>query len=136
MERTLDHVAIAVPSIVTALPVYETLLGATGSVPERVEEQGVSVVFLGSGAGRIELLEPLGPDSPVARFLAKRGAGLHHIAYRVPDLAAALVECTAEGLEPIDATPRIGAHGRRVAFLHPRSTSGVLIELVEAATTG
>lgn len=131
MERVLDHVAIAVPSIAAALPQYETLLGARGSVPEEVAEQGVALVFVGAGSGRIELLEPLHEDSPVARFLARRGPGLHHIAYRVPDIEAALASCTAEGLEAIDARPRTGAHGRRVAFLHPRSVSGVLIELVE-----
>lgn len=131
MERVLDHVAIAVPSIAAALPPYETLLGAAGSPPERVEAQGVSVVFVGTGPGRIELLEPLHDSSPVARFLAKRGAGLHHIAYRVPDLAAALDECRAQGLELIDHEPRTGAHGRRIAFLHPRALNGVLVELVE-----
>lgn len=131
MERTLDHVAIAVPSIATALPLYETLIGVAGSAPERIEAQGVTVVFLGTGAGRIELLEPTGSDSPVARFLERRGPGLHHIAYRVPDLVAALAACAADGLQAIDASPRPGAHGRRVAFLHPRSAAGVLIELVE-----
>jgi methylmalonyl-CoA epimerase len=131
VERTLDHVAIAVPSIASALPHYETLLGAVGSPPERVDAQGVSVVFVGTGPGRIELLEPLRDDTPVARFLARRGPGLHHIAYRVPDLAAALAECSEQGLALIDREPRPGAHGRRVAFLHPRTTSGVLIELIE-----
>ena len=133
MERVLDHVAIAVPSIALALPLYETLLGARGSVPERIDDQGVIVVFVGSGSGRIELLEPLRDDSPVARFLARRGQGLHHIAYRVPDIEAALAACAADGLEAIDVRPRPGAHGRRVAFLHPRSAAGVLIELVEDA---
>lgn len=132
MERTLDHVAIAVPSIAAALPIYETLIGAAGSAPERIEAQGVTVVFIGTGAGRVELLEPTTDDSPVARFIERRGPGLHHIAYRVPDLAVALAACVAEGLQPIDSTPRPGAHGRRVAFLHPRSAFGVLIELVEA----
>lgn len=131
MERTLDHIAIAVPSIATALPIYETLIGAAGSAPEKIEAQGVSVVFIGSGPGRVELIEPLTGDSPVARFIKRRGGGLHHIAYRVPDLPAALAESVAEGLQPIDSTPRPGAHGRRVAFLHPRSALGVLIELVE-----
>ena len=131
MERVLDHVAIAVPSIAAALPHYETLLGAAGSPPERVDAQGVSVVFVGSGPGRIELLEPLHEESPVARFLAKRGPGLHHIAYRVPNLVAALEECRAQGLDLIDQEPRAGAHGHRIAFLHPRTLNGVLIELVE-----
>jgi methylmalonyl-CoA/ethylmalonyl-CoA epimerase len=131
VERILDHVAIAVPSIAQALPLYETLLRADGSAPERVESQGVAVVFVGAGPGRIELIEPLSPDSPVARFLERRGPGLHHVAYRVSDIVAALADCVANGLEPIDRVPRSGAHGRRVAFLHPRSASGVLVELVE-----
>ncbi|HEU5210215.1 MAG TPA: methylmalonyl-CoA epimerase [Longimicrobiales bacterium] len=132
MERVLDHVAIAVPSIDDALPHYETLIGARGSLPETVEAQGVRVVFIGGGAGTVELLEPLGSESPVARFLARRGPGLHHIAYRVSDIEAALAEQIAAGVQPIDSAPRPGAHGRRVAFLHPRSFSGVLVELVEA----
>ena len=131
MERVLDHVAIAVSSIDDVLPQYETLIGAGGSVPERVESQGVRVVFLGSGPGKVELLEPLHADSPVARFLEKRGPGLHHVAYRVADIDAALAEQIAAGIQPIDATPRPGAHGTRVAFLHPRSFSGVLVELIE-----
>lgn len=131
MERTLHHVAIAVPSIAATLPLYETLLGVAGSHPERVESQGVTVSFVGSGPGRIELLEPTHPDTPVGRFLTRRGPGLHHLAYRVDDVAAALAECVAQGMEAIDAVPRAGAHGLRVAFLHPRTTAGVLIELVE-----
>lgn len=131
MERTLDHVAIAVPSIASSLPLYETLLGVAGSPPERVESQGVIAVFVGSGPGRIELLEPTRPDSPVGRFLAQRGPGLHHLAYRVDDVAAALADCIARGMEAIDKVPRPGAHGRRIAFLHPRTAAGVLIELVE-----
>lgn len=133
MERVLDHVAIAVPSIDDALPQYETLIGARGSLPETVASQGVRVVFIGSGPAAVELLEPLRADSPVARFLEKRGPGLHHIAYRVADIEAALAEQIAAGVEPIDRVPRAGAHGRRVAFLHPRSFSGVLVELVEAS---
>ncbi len=132
MERILDHVAIAVPSIADALPQYETLIGVRGSVPETVEAQGVRAVFVGSGPGRVELLEPTRPDSPIARFLARRGPGLHHLAYLVTDLDAALAAHVAAGFEAIDTAPRPGAHGRRVAFLHPRSLSGVLVELIEA----
>lgn len=131
MERVLDHVAIAVPSIADALPKYETLIGAGGSVPETVAAQGVRAVFVGSGPGRVELLEPTGPDSPIARFLERRGPGLHHLAYLVDDLEAALAAHVADGFQAIDAAPRPGAHGRRVAFLHPRSLSGVLVELIE-----
>jgi methylmalonyl-CoA/ethylmalonyl-CoA epimerase len=126
----LDHVAIAVESIAASLPIFESLLGAAGSPVERVESQGVCVTFMGSGAGRIELIEPTGPDTAVGRFLERRGPGLHHIAYRVPDLEATLARLAADGFELIDQTPRAGAYGHQVAFLHPRSTGGVLIELV------
>lgn len=127
----LDHVAVAVTSIADAMPIFEALVGARGSDPERVDAQGVTVSFLGHGAGKLELIEPHSPDSGVGRFLAKRGQGVHHLAYRVADLAATLEALTARGVELIDKAPRPGAHGHRVAFLHPRSTGGVLIELVE-----
>lgn len=130
MQLPLDHVAIAVENLTTAQPVFESLLGVRGSPVERVAGQGVDVVFIGEGEGRLELLEPLTPDSAVGRFLARRGPGLHHIAYRVPDLEAALARLSADGVELIDRAPRPGAHGHRVAFLHPRSTGGVLVELV------
>jgi methylmalonyl-CoA epimerase len=128
----LDHVAIAVESIATALPIFESLTGDSGSVAERIESQGVAVVFVGTGIGRLELLEPLSAESAVGRFLARRGPGLHHIAYRVADLQAVLDELAGRGFELIDRSPRPGANGHRVAFLHPRSTGGVLIELVES----
>lgn len=89
-QLPLDHVAIAVPSIAQAMPLFELLTGGHGSPPERVESQGVEVAFVGTGTGRLELLQPTAPDSPVARFLDRRGPGLHHLAYRVPDLEAAL----------------------------------------------
>jgi methylmalonyl-CoA epimerase len=134
-QLPLDHVAIAVPSIAGALPVYELLTGGSGSPAERVEAQGVNVAFVGEGTGRIELIEPLSPDSPVGRFLQKRGPGLHHLAYRVPDLEATLRRLQEEGVRLIDQQPRFGAHGRMIAFLHPESTGGVLIELVEEETS-
>ena len=90
MHLPLDHVAIAVESIAASLPTYESLLGASGSPVEHIASQGVSVTFVGTGPGRIELLQPTGPDTTVGRFLARRGPGLHHIAYRVPDIEAAL----------------------------------------------
>jgi methylmalonyl-CoA/ethylmalonyl-CoA epimerase len=133
-ERTLDHVGVAVQSLDEALPLYESLTGARGSGRERVDSQGVEVVFVGSGPGKLELLAPTHADSPVARFLAKRGPGMHHLCYRVPDIAAALESFRAEGYELIDQAARPGAHGHRVAFLHPRSTGGVLVELVEDYT--
>lgn len=131
-ERTLDHVGVAVPSLDEALPVWERIVGGRGEGRERVESQGVEVVFVGSGPGRVELLAPTREDSPVAKFLAKRGAGTHHLCYRVPDIAAALAELEREGYALIDREARSGAHGHRVAFLHPRSTTGVLVELLES----
>lgn len=132
MHLVLDHVAIALSSIATALPTYELLAGATGSEPEHVPGQQVNVVFVGAGEGRLELIEPTSPDSPVGRFLERRGPGLHHIAYRVADLEATLREFEARGLRLIDSRPREGAHGRRVAFVHPSAMHGVLVELIEA----
>jgi methylmalonyl-CoA/ethylmalonyl-CoA epimerase len=129
----LDHVAIAVESIDDVLPALEAVTGARGSRPERVEGQGVEVCFLGTGFGKIELVRPLAPDSPVGRFLARRGTGLHHIAYRVADIDMTLQRLATDGMELIDRVPRPGAHGHRVAFIHPRSTGGVLVELVQPA---
>lgn len=132
MQLPVDHVGIAVLSLATAVPLYERLTGASGSRPERIESQRVTVVFVGEGAGRLELIEPFGEESPVGRFLQKRGPGLHHLAYRVDDVDSALRSLVAAGFEAIDPTPRPGADGHRVAFLHPRGTGGVLIELVGA----
>lgn len=131
MELPLHHIAIAVPSIREALPLYELISGAKGSAIERVEAQQVDVAMVGSGATRIELLQPAGPDSTVQRFLDRRGPGLHHIAYRVTDIDGALAGLAARGIRLIDETARPGAGGHRVAFLHPKSTGGILIELVE-----
>lgn len=133
MELPLDHVAIAVQSIARLQPLFESLTGGSSTTPERVEAQGVEVVFIGEGAGRLELLEPTRPDSAIAKFLDRRGQGLHHIAYRVPDIEAALARLAADGIELIDRVARPGAGGHLVAFLHPRSTGGVLVELVQAA---
>ena len=131
MEFPLDHVAIAVPSISAALPLLERITGAAGSPVERVESQHVDVVFVGSGESCIELLQPTSADSTVQRVLDRRGTGLHHIAFRVPDLDAELARLSAAGIRLIDERARPGARGHRVAFLHPHSTGGVLIELVE-----
>lgn len=125
--RDLDHVAIAVSSLEEALGLYQLLSGHPGSPVETLESQGVRVAFCGA----VELLEPLRPDSPVGRFLAKRGPGLHHIAYRSVDLQGDLDRLAAQGVELIDAHPRPGARGHQVAFLHPRSTGGILVELVQ-----
>ena len=130
-ERTLDHVGIAVPSLDEALRTWESLLGSRGSGREAVDSQGVEVVFVGQGAARVELLAPTRPDSPVARFLERRGPGMHHLCYRVADLRAALAALEGEGFRLIDREPRPGAHGRLVAFLHPQTADGVLVELLE-----
>jgi len=129
-ERPVDHVAIAVPSLDDACRLFQLLSGGVCSNPETLESQGVRVAF----CGRVELLEPLGPDTTVGRFLDRRGPGLHHVAYESPDLEADLARLSDEGIELIDRTPRPGARGHRVAFLHPRSTGGVLVELVEHPT--
>ena len=131
--QELDHVGIAVRSLDESLPLFEAIAGAPGYGRETVESQGVEVAFIGTGAGRIELLAPTRDDSPVARFLAKRGPGMHHLCYRVPDLAAALRDYKSRGYELIDREPRTGAHGHQVAFLHPKSTGGVLVELLQAS---
>ena len=127
----LDHVGIAVASIESAMPLFERLANARGSAIETVESQGVRVAFVGVGSARLELLEAARPDSAVAKFLQKRGPGLHHIAYRVSDIMTALADFAAQGVELIDREPRPGAAGHRVAFLHPKTTEGVLVELVE-----
>jgi methylmalonyl-CoA/ethylmalonyl-CoA epimerase len=130
--RGLDHLGIAVASIAAARSLYETL-GARFEGEEVVADQKVRVAFfrLGAGAGavRIELLEPLDDESPIAKFLAKRGPGLHHVAYAVDDLPAALAAAAGAGLRLIDKQPRSGAHGAAIAFLHPQSTGGLLTEL-------
>lgn len=127
-ELPLDHVAVAVEDLGAAVPVYERITGASCSPVEALPEQGVNVAFVGS----LELLEPRGPESTVARFLERRGPGLHHVAYRVPDLTAALARLRADGVRLVDREPRVGARGHQVAFIHPASAGGVLVELVQA----
>lgn len=124
---TVDHIAIAVPSITDAATTFELLMGQTCSPIEELPTQGVNVAFVGS----LELIEPRGPDTSVARFIKSRGAGLHHIALRVPDISGALARYRESGVRLIDEQPRPGARGHRVAFLHPASTGGVLVELVQ-----
>ncbi len=123
----LDHVAVAVASLKDALPAFERLAGRPAESPQRVEPQGVDICFV----GRLELLAPFRAGSPVARFLERRGPGLHHIAYRTDDLTALMRRLADEGCEFTSAEPMTGAGGHRVAFVHPRSTGGVLVELVE-----
>ena len=130
-ERALDHVGIAVHSLDDSLPVFESITGHKGHGRERVESQGVEVVFLGSGPGRLELLAPTRDDSAVAKYLAKRGPGMHHLCYRVASVADELERYRAEGRRLIDEAPRPGAAGHLVAFVHPKSTEGVLVELLQ-----
>ena len=131
--RPLDHVGIAVRSLDESLPLFESITGGKGYGREVVEQQGVEVVFLGTGDGRLELLAPTREDSGVAKFLAKRGPGMHHLCYRVPSVQKELDRYRAQGAQLIDEQPRPGAAGHLVAFIHPKSTGGVLVELLEAA---
>lgn len=131
LVRDLHHIAIVVESIAEARKVYETALGLDAGEPEFVADQKVNVLVLHAGSQRIELVEPASEDSPVTGFLAKRGGGLHHVAYRVDDCAAAIAALEAAGLRMIDRAPRPGAHNCRIAFIHPKSTGGVLTELVQ-----
>lgn len=127
----IDHIGIAVRSLTDAVRVYEDVIGLKVSGYDQVDEQGVRVAMLPAGDTRIELLEPIRSDSPIEKFLTKRGEGIHHIAIRVDNIDEALERFKAAGARLIDATPRIGAHNTRIAFIHPASTHGVLLELVE-----
>ena len=129
MKATLDHIGIAVADLGEALAFYRDALGLDISPPEEVVSQGVRVHFVKAGEAALELLEATADGSPIARFVARRGPGLHHISLRVPDLDAALAELKRRGVRLIDAAPRPGAHGTRVAFIHPSSAHGVLVEL-------
>lgn len=131
----IDHLGIAVRSIRDSIAFYRDTLGLTVAGTETVEDQGVHVALMPVGESRIELLEPASPDSPVGRFIAKRGEGLHHICYEVEDLASKLNELRARGVRVLDGYPRRGAEGKLVAFLHPAAANGVLVELVEKAGT-
>jgi methylmalonyl-CoA/ethylmalonyl-CoA epimerase len=128
--RGIHHVGIAVADLDAALLVYERLFGSSLEDRETLESQGVEAASLHTGTGRIELLRPLGPDTPVGRFIAKRGPGMHHVAFEVDDVAAELARLRAEGARLVDAEPRPGLFGLEVAFLHPEATGGVLAEFV------
>lgn len=132
--NNIDHIGIAVNSLAEAIPVYAALLGENASGEEEVPSEGVRVAFFGDGHGRIELLEATGPESPVARFLERNGPGVHHVCLSVPDLDVALEEAADAGVEVLEPRIREGAGGHRVAFLHPKTTAGVLIELSEGVT--
>jgi methylmalonyl-CoA/ethylmalonyl-CoA epimerase len=127
----IDHIGIAVKSLADAVKVYEQVIGLEVSGYDQVDDQGVRVAMLPAGDSRIELLEPIRSDSPIEKFIAKRGEGIHHIAVRVDNIEQALERFKAAGARLIDATPRAGAHNTRIAFVHPASTHGVLLELVE-----
>jgi len=125
----IEHLGIAVKSIEAHIPYYETVLGLTCYNIEVVEEQNVKTAFFKAGQTKIELLEPLGDDSAIAKFIEKRGEGIHHIAFAVPSVQAALDKAESKGIQLIDKAPRNGAEGLQIAFLHPKSTGGVLTEL-------
>lgn len=136
MLSCIDHIGVAVDDIDKSLAVYRDTLGMPLVHRETVTEQGVDAALLDVGDGHIELLQPLSPDTPVGKFLAKRGPGLHHVAYRVVDVDATLHTLKAAGTRLIDEQPRTGIRGSRVAFLHPASTGGVLTEIVQPASEG
>jgi methylmalonyl-CoA epimerase len=129
--KNIDHIGIAVANLQESLSFWETALGIELHGIEEVAEQHVRTAFLPVAGTEIELLEPTSPDSSIAKFIEKRGEGLHHIAIRVDDIEAALAELKAKGVQLIDETPRNGAGGARIAFVHPRATHGVLLELCE-----
>jgi len=128
-HATIAHIGIAVPDLDEALGFYRDVLGLTPGAPEIVD--GANIVALPFGDSQIELLQPVAPESPVARFLERRGPGIHHVCLRVPDLDAALAQCRALGYRLVDETPRVGHGGHRIAFLHPKSTAGILLELTD-----
>ncbi len=131
LARGLDHLGVAVEDLDAAVVFYRDVLGLDLLYTETVESDRVEVAVFELGAGHLELLCPTGPESPVARFLQRRGPGLHHIALRTHDCASALRALEAMGIERIDAVPRPGAGGKRIGFVHPRATGGVLLELCE-----
>jgi methylmalonyl-CoA/ethylmalonyl-CoA epimerase len=130
----IDHIGVAVEEIEPALELYRDSFELTLAHREVVEDQGVEAVLLDVGENHVELLAPLGADTPVGRFLAKQGPGLHHVAYQVEDIDATLESLRQAGLQLIDQAPRNGIRGSRVAFMHPRATAGVLTEIVQPAS--
>lgn len=129
MKATLDHIGIAVSNLDEALAFYRDALGLEVEAPEEVPSQRVRAHFIPAGQAALELLEATADDSPIAKYVATRGPGLHHITLRVDDIAAALAQLKARGVRLIDESPRPGAHGSLVAFIHPSSAHGVLVEL-------
>jgi methylmalonyl-CoA epimerase len=133
MLARIDHIGVAVEDLDAALKLYDQDLDLELVHRETVTEQGVEAVLLDVGEGHVELLAPLGPDTPVGKFLASKGPGLHHVAYQTPDIEAELDRLRAAGLKLIDEKPRTGIRDSRVAFVHPKSTGGVLTEIVQPA---
>jgi methylmalonyl-CoA epimerase len=131
--ESVDHIGVAVDDLDASIKLYSEQLGMPLEHRETVAEQGVEAALLGVGDSHVELLAPLAEDTPVGKFLAKRGPGIHHAAYRCADVASALESCKERGLRVIDEKPRRGIRGSLVAFLHPASTGGVLTELVQPA---
>lgn len=136
MFGRIDHIGVAVEDLDAAIELYEKRFEMDLAHRETVESQGVEAVLLDVGDGHVELLSPLGPDTAVGKFLARKGPGLHHVAYAVDDIDATLERLAAAGLELIDSEARVGIRESRVAFLHPRSTGGVLTEIVEPSGGG
>jgi len=128
----IDHVGIAVADMDAALARYQDMLGVTASTRKTMEKDGIEAAMLDLGHTHVELVAPSRPDSAISRFLEKRGEGMHHVAYRVDDIRAALAEARAQGAQLLDEEPRVGVMGHLVAFIHPRAFVGVLTELVEA----
>ncbi len=131
MLKKIYHLGYAVEDLTAAARFYEEYFGAAVGVPEEVEEQGIIATMFEVGESKIELVQPTHPESPVGKFLAKKGEGFHHVAFQVDNLEATLEELKESGVELIDETPRIGVGGTRMAFLHPKGAHGVLTELVE-----
>ncbi|MDX2060090.1 MAG: methylmalonyl-CoA epimerase [Gemmatimonadales bacterium] len=129
-DARIAHIGLAVENIDASLAFYRDVLGLTPHHGPETKD-GASIVSLPFGESEVELLQPVSPDSPIAKFLAKRGPGIHHVCYRVPDLDRALERCREAGFRLVDETPRIGAGGKRIAFIHPKSTAGILVELTE-----
>ncbi len=136
MLNRIHHLGYAVEDLEAASLFYKENFGALPGEPEAVEEQGIVVTMFRVGESRIELVQPTRPDSPVGKFLARRGEGFHHVAYQVDDLEAVLTHLRSNGVELVDEKPRIGAGGTRMAFVHPKDTFGVLTELVELPHEG
>lgn len=133
--KKIDHLGIAVPSLAEAIPLYESLLGTTVEHIEDVEDQKVRTAFFSVGESHFELLESTDPDGPIAKFLSKGRKGIHHLCVEVTDIEAVMAKYRAAGVRLIDETPRLGAHDKLIAFVHPKSTGGILLELSQSKET-